>query len=107
MTTTVITNNNPHRWFIVAAVMVSTVMEILDTTIVTVSLPHMMGSLGADRDQISWVLTSYIVAAGMLMPLTGFLVNRLGSKRLLLINITGFLFASALCGLSVNLTQMV
>lgn len=104
---TTVTQKNPHGWFIVAAVMLSTVMEILDTTIVTVSLPHMMGSLGADRDQISWVLTSYIVAAGMLMPLTGFLVNRLGSKRLLLINITGFLFASALCGLSVNLTEMV
>lgn len=107
MNTSVVSQKNPHGWFIVAAVMLSTVMEILDTTIVTVSLPHMMGSLGADRDQISWVLTSYIVAAGMLMPLTGFLVNRMGSKRLLLINITGFLFASALCGLSVNLTQMV
>src|SRR5579872_6053774 len=101
------TEKNPYRWYIVAAVMLSTVMEILDTTIVTVSLPHMMGSLGADRDQISWVLTSYIVAAGMLMPLTGFLIHRFGSKRLLLMNITGFLFASALCGLSVNLSQMV
>lgn len=101
------TEKNPYGWYIIAAVMLSTVMEILDTTIVTVSLPHMMGSLGADRDQISWVLTSYIVAAGMLMPLTGFLVQRIGSKRLLLINIVGFLFSSALCGLSINLTQMV
>lgn len=101
------TNTIPYRWYIIAAVMLSTVMEILDTTIVTVSLPHMMGSLGADRDQISWVLTSYIVAAGMLMPLTGFLVNRFGCKRLLLINIVGFLLASTLCGLSMNLTQMV
>jgi DHA2 family multidrug resistance protein len=98
---------NPHRWFIVAAVMLSTVMEILDTTIVNVSLPHMMGSLSADRDQISWVLTSYIVASGMLMPLTGFLVGRFGSKRLLLINIVGFMIASALCGLSMNLTEIV
>ncbi len=98
---------NPYRWFIVAAVMLSTVMEILDTTIVNVSLPHMMGSLGADRNQISWVLTSYIVASGMLMPLTGFLVNRLGSKRLLLINIVGFMLASALCGLSTNLFEIV
>ncbi|EKD54467.1 MAG: hypothetical protein ACD_60C00079G0020 [uncultured bacterium] len=98
---------NPHRWLIVAAVMLSTVMEILDTTIINVSLPHMMGSLNADRNQISWVLTSYVVAAGMLMPLTGFLVNRLGSKKLLLINIIGFMFASALCGLSQNLTEMV
>lgn len=107
MNTAVLQNKNPHRWFIVAAVMLSTVMEILDTTIVNVSLPHMMGSLSADRDQISWVLTSYIVASGMLMPLTGFLVGRLGCRRLLLINIVGFMLASALCGLSANLTQMV
>jgi DHA2 family multidrug resistance protein len=85
--TTPATKVNPHRWFIIAAVMLSTIMEILDTTIVNVSLPHMMGALNADRDQISWVITSYIVAAGILMPLTGFLVNRIGSKRLLLINI--------------------
>ena len=105
--TTPVTEKNPHRWFIVAAVMLSTVMEILDTTIVNVSLPHMMGSLGADRDQISWVLTSYIVAAGILMPLTGFLVGRLGTKRLLLINIVGFMFASTFCGMSVNLAEIV
>ena len=97
----------PHRWFIIAAVMLSTVMEILDTTIVNVSLPHMMGSLGADRDGISWVLTSYIVAAGVLMPLTGFLVNRFGCKRLLLINIVGFMLASALCGVSTSLMEIV
>ncbi len=102
------TNDNiTNRWFVIAAVMLSTVMEILDTTIVNVSLPHMMGSLGADRDQISWVLTSYIVAAGVLMPLTGFLVNRIGCRRLLLINIAGFMFASALCGVSDNLLQIV
>src|SRR5580698_7506585 len=97
------TEKNSYQWFIVLAVMLSTVMEILDTTIVNVSLPHMMGSLSADRDQISWVLTSYIVAAGVLMPLTGFLVKRLGCRRLLLINIVGFMCASALCGLSTNL----
>src|SRR5438876_5047718 len=96
-----------HKWFIIIAVMLSTVMEILDTTIVNVSLPHMMGSLSADRDEISWVLTSYIVAAGVLMPLTGFFVDRLGSKRLLLINIAGFLIASTFCGMATNLTEMV
>lgn len=99
--------DNPHRWFIVAAVMLATIMEILDTTIVNVSLPHMMGSLSADRDEISWVLTSYIVAAGVLMPLTGFLVKRFGCKQLLLMNVIGFMFASALCGISDNLLQIV
>src|SRR5580698_2388778 len=107
MNTSTLPEVNPHRWYIIASVMLSTVMEILDTTIVNVSLPHMMGSLNADRDQISWVLTSYIVAAGMLMPLTGFLVNRLGSKRLFLINIVGFMTASALCGISTSLTEIV
>lgn len=107
MNSSAVTETNPYRWFIIAAVMLSTVMEILDTTIVNVALPHMMGSLSADRDEISWVLTSYIVAAGMLMPLTGFLVNRIGCKRLLLINIGGFMCASALCGLSANLSQIV
>ncbi len=97
----------PHRWFIIVAVMLSTIMEILDTTIVNVSLPHMMGSLSADRDEISWVLTSYIVAAGIFMPLTGFLVNRFGSRRLLLINIIGFMLASGLCGISTTLPQIV
>jgi MFS transporter, DHA2 family, multidrug resistance protein len=105
--TTTAAEVNPHRWYIIAAVMLSTVMEILDTTIVNVSLPHMMGSLNADRDQISWILTSYIVAAGVLMPLTGFMVARLGSKRLLLINIAGFMLASMLCGLATNLGEMV
>jgi DHA2 family multidrug resistance protein len=99
--------NPSHRWFIITAVMLSTVMEILDTTIVNVSLPHMMGSLSADRSEISWVLTSYIVASGMLMPLTGFLVGLFGTKRLLLVNIVGFMAASALCGISTNLTEIV
>jgi DHA2 family multidrug resistance protein len=107
MNAPIITEKNPYRYFIVIAIMLSTVMEILDTTIVNVSLPHMMGSLSADRDEISWVLTSYIVAAGILMPLTGFLVNRLGSKRLLLINIIGFMVASALCGVSTSLSEIV
>lgn len=97
----------PHRWFIIAAIMLSTIMEILDSTIVNVSLPHMMGSLSADRNQISWVLTSYIVAAGIFMPLTGFLVSLFGSKKLLLINIVGFMLASTLCGVATTLFQIV
>ena len=83
-----------ERYLIVICVMLATTMEVLDMTIVVVSLPHMMGSLGANTDQITWVLTSYIVAAAVTMPLTGFLVNRLGRKRLLLLCITGFLLSS-------------
>ncbi len=107
METPKISLNSLEAWCIIAAIMLTTIMEILDTTIVNVSLPHMMGSLSADRDQISWVVTSYIVAAGVLMPLTGFLVGLFGSKKLLLMNIVGFMLASILCGLSTNLTEIV
>ena len=96
-----------YPWLIITAVMLTTVMEILDSTIVNVSLPHMMGSLSADRNEISWVLTSYIVASGILMPISGFLINRLGARRLLLMNIIGFMLSSALCGLSANLSEMI
>ena len=95
------------RLLITIAIMLVTVMEVLDMTIVNVSLPPMMGSLGASSDQITWVLTSYIVCAAIVMPLTGFLVKNLGRKKLLLINIFGFLVASILCGVAISLPEMV
>ena len=96
-----------EKYFIVACVMLATTVEVLDTTIVTVSLPHMMGSLGANTEQITWILTSYIVSAAVTMPLTGFLVKKMGQKTLLMGCILGFLISSMLCGFSQNLTQMV
>jgi DHA2 family multidrug resistance protein len=87
--------------------MLVTIIEILDMTIVNVALPNMMGSLGANTEQITWVLTSYIVSAAIVMLLTGFLVARLGQKRLLIINIIGFLLCSIFCGLSTNLNEIV
>jgi len=98
---------NTHRWLITIAVMLVTVMEVLDLTIVNVALPYMKGSLGAANDQITWVLTSYVVSSGIMMPLSGFLINRLGVKRLLLINIAGFLISSMLCGAAFSLGMMV
>lgn len=95
------------RWFIAAAVMLVAIIEVLDMTIVNVALSHMMGALGATRDQVTWVLTSYIVASAIVMPLTGLLVGQLGRKKLLLIDIAGFLAASAFCGISTSLGQMV
>jgi DHA2 family multidrug resistance protein len=95
------------RWAITAAVMLVAVIEVLDMTIVNVALDHMMGALGATRDQVTWVLTSYIVSSAIVMPLTGFLVGVVGRKRLLLINIVGFMVTSALCGLSTSLFEMV
>jgi DHA2 family multidrug resistance protein len=96
-----------RRLYITLAVMAATVMQVLDTTIVNVALPHMSGELGATSDSISWVLTSYIVASSIFMPLTGYLADRLGRRRYLAISILGFVIASALCGLSTSLAQMV
>lgn len=98
---------NTQRWLITIAVMMVTIMEVLDLTIVNVSLPYMKGSLVATNDQITWVLTSYIVSSGIMMPLTGFLINRLGVKKLILINIAGFLISSMLCGAAFSLIMMV
>jgi hypothetical protein len=78
-----------------------------DTTIVNVSLPHIQGSMSASQDEISWVLTSYIVSAAIAMPLVGWLADRLGVKYLFLASVIGFTFASALCGAATSLTQLV
>lgn len=95
------------RVMITLAVMSSTLIQVLDTTIVNVALPHMQGELGATSDQISWVLTSYLVSSAICMPLTGYFSDVLGRKRFLLISIGGFLVASALCGISQGLGEIV
>ncbi|MDH1470545.1 MULTISPECIES: DHA2 family efflux MFS transporter permease subunit [unclassified Shewanella] len=96
-----------HLGFITLSVMLATIMQALDTTIANVALPHMQGSMGATQDQISWVLTSYIVAAVIFMPLTGFLTARLGRKRVFMWAVVGFTIASMLCGAAQNLEQIV
>jgi MFS transporter, DHA2 family, multidrug resistance protein len=95
------------RLFLTLAVMAATVIQVLDTTIVNVALPHMAGELSASTDQISWVLTSYIVASSIVMPMTGYLTDRLGRRRYLLISIAGFVVASALCGIATSLAEIV
>jgi DHA2 family multidrug resistance protein len=95
------------RVFVTLAVMAATVIQVLDTTIVNVALPHMAGELGASLDQISWVLTSYIVASSIVMPMTGYLTDRLGRRKYLLVSIAGFVVASALCGIATSLTEIV
>lgn len=96
-----------NKWLIVVTIMLVAILEVLDSTIVNVALPAMMPSLGANQEQITWVLTSYIVAAAMVLPLTGFLTNRVGQKKLLQINIIGFMISSVLCGMTTNLTLMI
>ncbi len=96
-----------HRGAITVCVMLATIMQALDTTIANVALPYMQGSLSASQDQINWVLTSYIVAAAIMTPPTGWLAGRFGRKRLFMAAVTGFTAASILCGAALSLDQMV
>ncbi|MGH7061461.1 MAG: MFS transporter, partial [Stellaceae bacterium] len=97
----------PNRGMITATIICACVMQGLDTTIVNVALPHIQGSMSAAQDQISWVLTSYIVASAIMMPLTGWLAARFGVKYIFLASVIGFTFASALCGAATSLAQLV
>ena len=90
-----------------SAVLLAVLMVILDMTVVNVALPHMMGELGATPDQITWVLTSYIVAEGIVIPTSGFLAARFGRKNVIIVSVAGFVVASMLCGQSETLAQMV
>ena len=96
-----------NRGFITASVILSVIMQALDTTIANVALPYIQGSVSASSDQINWVLTSYIVAAAIMTPPSGFLAARFGRKRILLVAIAGFVIASILCGLSQSLIEIV
>lgn len=96
-----------HRGFLTAGLMLATVMQVLDTTIANVALPHMAASLNASQSEITWVLTSYIVAAAIATPLTGWFADRLGQKMLFLISIAGFSGISVMCGLATSLDEMV
>src|SRR5271170_6454180 len=96
-----------HRGALTVCVMLATIMQALDTTIANVALPYMQGSVSASQDQIDWVLTSYIVAAAIMTPPTGWLAGRFGLKRLFLVSIAGFTIASMLCGMAQSLVQIV
>src|SRR3954467_13905662 len=96
-----------NRAAITASIMLATFMQGVDTTITNVALPHMQGSLSASQDQIAWVVTSYIVCAAIMMPLTGWLAGRFGIKYVFLISVIGFTVASALCGAATSLAELV
>ncbi|HUI54104.1 MAG TPA: DHA2 family efflux MFS transporter permease subunit [Bryobacteraceae bacterium] len=96
-----------NRWLIAIAVMSSAVMEVLDTSVVNVSLPHIAGSLSATVDEATWVLTSYLVANAVILPITGWLANLVGRKRLLLTVVTGFTLSSVCCGLAPSLPMLI
>jgi DHA2 family multidrug resistance protein len=96
-----------NRRMITVSIMLATIIQALDGTIANVALPHMQGSLSASQDQITWVLTSFIVAAAIATPLTGWLCDRFGQKNIFLTSVAGFTVASVLCGLSGSLTEIV
>jgi DHA2 family multidrug resistance protein len=96
-----------NRAAVTVCVILATLMQALDTTIANVALPYMQGSVSASQDEIDWVLTSYIVAAAIMTPPTGYLAGRFGLKRLFLVSIVGFTAASMLCGMAQSLDQIV
>src|SRR5450631_3252890 len=96
-----------NPWIIAVAVMFATFMEVLDTTVVNVSLPHIAGSLSASIEEATWVLTSYLVANAIILPMTGWLASRFGRKRLLMMSVVGFTTASFFCGLAPTLGTLI
>lgn len=96
-----------NPWIITIAVMLATFMEVLDTTVVNVSLPHIAGSLSATIEESTWVLTSYLVANAIILPLTGWLAAQFGRKRTLMLSVGGFTAASFICGFAPNLATLV
>jgi DHA2 family multidrug resistance protein len=96
-----------NRPLITVCVMLATVIQALDATIANVALPHMQASLGATRESVTWVLTSYIVASAVATPASGWLADRFGTRTLFLFSVGGFVVTSMLCGIATNLTEMV
>ncbi|ANY20885.1 putative multidrug resistance protein EmrY [Tsuneonella dongtanensis] len=98
---------SPNQPALIVGAMTASLMYMLDSTVANVALPHMQASLGASPDTITWVLTSYILATSVAMPITGWLADRIGARRLFVIAVSGFILASMACGLAQNLEEMV
>src|SRR5579875_3885914 len=96
-----------NPWIIAISVMFGTFMEVLDTTVVNVSLPHIAGSMSATIDEATWVLTSYLVSNAIILPITGWLAGRFGRKNLLMMAVVGFTASSFLCGLAPTLPLLI
>src|ERR1700682_6526688 len=90
--------SSARKWIIAFSVMLGTILEVLDSSIVNVSLPHMQGGFSASVDEIAWVVTSYLVANGIMIPMTGWISSRFGRKRYFLMSVSVFVAASGLCG---------
>jgi DHA2 family multidrug resistance protein len=106
-----IVDAEPHRhvnpWIVTVSVMLATFMELLDTTVVNVAIPHISGNLAATVEEGTWVVTSYLVANAIILPMSGWLARYLGRKNLLLICVTGFTITSLFCGLATSLNALI
>src|SRR6201992_1190364 len=96
-----------NPWFIAISVMLATFMEVIDTSIASVALPHIAGSLSATTDEATWVLTSYLVANAIVLPASGWLSLRFGRKRFLLTCIVIFTISSFACGAATTLPMIL
>src|SRR3954449_5195863 len=96
-----------NPWLIAVAVMLATFMEVLDTSVANVSLPHIAGNLSASTDEATWVLTSYLVSNAIVLPMTGWLSSVFGRKKLLVTCIIIFTVSSFLCGAATSLTMLI
>ena len=96
-----------NPWMVALSVMLSTFMVVLDSSIANVALPHIAGSLSASTDESTWVLTSYLVSNGIMLPASGWLARRIGRKRLLMLSILSFTGASMLCGMALNMPMLI
>src|SRR5271156_4217391 len=99
--------DGPRRLLITLSVIAATTLQAIDNTIANVALPRIQGSLAATQDQMAWGVTSYIIAAAIMTPLSGWLAGRVGRKRVFLVSVAGFTVASMLCGLAQSLPQIV
>ena len=98
-------SHNP--WLVALTVTLATFMEVLDTSIANVALPHMAGSLGASQEEATWVLTSYLVSSAIILPISGWLSNRIGRKRFYMSCVAMFTVCSLLCGLAPTLSLLI
>jgi DHA2 family multidrug resistance protein len=96
-----------NPWVVTVSVMLATFMEVLDTTVVNVSIPHIAGNLASTNEEGTWVVTSYLVSNAIVLPISGWLANYLGRKRLLLLCVAGFTITSLCCGMATSLAQLI
>ncbi|MGC2451074.1 MAG: DHA2 family efflux MFS transporter permease subunit [Candidatus Sulfotelmatobacter sp.] len=96
-----------NPWVVTFSVMLATFMEVLDTTVVNVSIPHIAGNLASTNEEGTWVVTSYLVSNAIVLPISGWLANHIGRKRLLLMCVGGFTITSLCCGMAGSLSQLI